>query len=498
MTDTLAGHVGAVLCQAVADSAARRPGDVAITDVDGGEVRYGELLPLVERLAAGLHAHGVRPGDTVAFALPNSARYVGLILAVARLGARYVPLMSDFTPEETARALELARPVLLVADRAHHAPADAVPTVPLAAVADGSTPPAPLPGRPHDGLFRQLWTSGSTGFPKMMVWRQDKFVAERLRWLADTRLGAGDVFYCRHPLDVAHATDLHVFAALLSGARLVLADPTASAAAHLRRLSDERATVMSALPSHYEALIRSAQETGGADLSALRRPLCGGAYLGPAVVRGAAEVLGIRIRQIYGSTEFGIALGNMTDEVQTSGAMVPVRGVGARIAALSDRAPDTGELVLRSDCTSEGYLFADEANARTFRGGEFWTGDVAQEVPGGGLRIIGRVTEVLSTPGGPVLAPVLDAEIAEECPGAEAVVLPVDPGEFTDRVVAVVRSVADGTADDVVKQVTGVLAGRGLSATVEVVPEIPRTPVGKIDKPRLRARFGLNANRTGG
>ncbi|MEU1406925.1 class I adenylate-forming enzyme family protein [Streptomyces sp. NPDC005728] len=498
MTDTVTGRAGAVLCQAVAGAAARRPDDVAITDVDGSEVRYGELLPLVERLAAGLHAHGVRPGDTLAFALPNSARYVGLILAAARLGARYVPLMGDFTPEETARALELARPVLLVADRPHHAAADAVRTVPPAAVADSAAPPAPLPAQPHAGLFRQLWTSGSTGFPKMMVWRQDKFVTERRRWIADTGVTADDVFYCRHPLDVAHATDLHVFAALLSGARLVLADPTAPAEDHLRRLGEQRATVTSALPSHYACLVEAARIRPDADLSALRRPLCGGAYLSPAVVREAAEVLGIRIRQIYGSTEFGIALGNMADEVQTSGAMVPVRGVGARIAPLSERVPDTGELVLRSDCTSEGYLFADEANARTFRDGEFWTGDVAQEVPGGGFRIVGRVSEVLTTPGGPVLAPVLDAEIAEACPGTEAVVLPVDPGSFTDRVVVVVRPAPQGPAEDTLKQVDAVLSGHGLDAAVHVVDAIPRTPVGKIDKPRLRARFALTGNRTGG
>ncbi|CAL9294530.1 MULTISPECIES: class I adenylate-forming enzyme family protein [unclassified Streptomyces] len=483
-----------VLTRAVADVAARHPGKTAIRDVDGTDVAYGDLVARVERLAAGLHARGVREGDTVAFALPNSARYIALILALASLGARYVPLMGDFTPEETARALDQARPVLLVAARPHHA-AGAVPEVAPEAL-EAPAPPAPVPPEPYAGLFRQLWTSGSTGFPKMMVWRQDRFVTERRRWLADTGMTDADTYYCRHPLDVAHATDLHVFAALLSGARLVLADPAAPAEAHLERLRAERATVMSALPGHYADLVEAAVRAGdGGGLPDLRRPLCGGAYLPPAVVRDAAEVLGVRIRQIYGSTEFGIALGNMADEVQTSGAMVPVEGVGARVAPLSDRAPGTGELVLRSDCTSEGYLFADEANARTFRDGEFWTGDVAERLPGGAFRIIGRVTEVLATPAGPLLAPVLDAEIADACPGTAAVALPLDPGGFTGRVAVAVCPAPDAAAQDVVKQVEALLAGHGLDGAAHLVDAIPRTPVGKVDKPRLRTRLGLAGKR---
>ncbi|MEU5950119.1 long-chain fatty acid--CoA ligase [Micromonospora sp. NPDC047465] len=477
----------AVLCQAVADVAARRPDHVAVVDIDGSRIRYRELVALGERLAAGLYARGVRAGDTVAFALPNSVRYVALIMAVARVGARYVPLMRNFTAADTERAVGQARPVLLVAGREHHVAPGAVPVVSLDDL-DVDAPPAPE--EPYAGLFRQLWTSGSTGFPKMMVWRQDKFVAERRRWLADTGIVADDVFYCRHPLDVAHATDLHVFAALLSGARLVLADPDDSPRAYLDRLQRERATVMSALPAHYEMLVRAGADAQ-VDLSRLRRPLCGGAYLSPDVVRAAADTLGVHIRQIYGSTEFGLALGNMADELQTSGAMPPVRGVGARLAPLVDEHTSIGELVLRSDCTSEGYLFADAANARTFRDGEFWTGDVAQEVGDGAFRIIGRVSEVLSTPDGPVLAPVLDAECRAASPGTQVVSLPLDPGELTDRVLVAVRPGHGVAAEDAVRQVTAVLAGHRLAATVRLVDEIPHTPVGKIDKPALRRQFEL-------
>ncbi|MEU4558335.1 class I adenylate-forming enzyme family protein [Actinoplanes sp. NPDC023936] len=477
-----------VLCQAFREVAAGRADQVAIVDVDDTAIRYGELVALVERLAAGLYAKGVREGDTVAFALPNSARYVALILAVARVGARYVPLMVNFGPEDTRRAIEQSTPVLLVAGREHHVASGAVPVVSLEALA-ADAPAAPE--KAYTGLFRQLWTSGSTGFPKMMVWRQDKFLTERRRWLADVGIRADDVFYCRHPLDVAHATDLHMFAALLSGARLVLADPADSPAAYLSRLRRSRATVMSALPAHYEMLVRAAEQDGGrVDLPAMRLPMCGGAYLSPAVVRAAAERLGIHIRQIYGSTEFGIAAGNMADEPQTDGSVTAVQGVGMRIAPLVDGHWDVGELVLQSACTSEGYLFADEANRRTFRGGEFWTGDVAQRTGAGAVRVIGRVSEVLTAATGPLPAPLLDAECVAACPGSEVVCLPAEPGKLSDRVIVVIDAGA-APAAEVTGRVEEILARHRLRADLHVVEDIPHTPVGKVDKPALRRLFAL-------
>jgi acyl-coenzyme A synthetase/AMP-(fatty) acid ligase len=488
-----------VLYEAVRGIAARQPDACAIHVPDAEPDRslsYRELIALSDRLAAGLREHGVGADDAVAVSLGNSPGYVALILAVARIGARYVPLMRDFDAEDTATALRRTRPVLLVVDHTRPVLAEVDPAVPgaiacvtLAALGECARPAGHAPE--YRGEFRMLWTSGSTGFPKTMVWRQDKFLAERRRWIADVGVTGRDVVFCRHTLDVAHATDLHVFAALLSGARLVLPDPDAPAADLLRQLEACQATVMSALPRHYEDLAGAAGRPGAADLSRLRRPLCGGAYLSSAVVRRAAEVLGIRIRQIYGSTEFGLGLGDMADTVRSDLGMVPVAGVGTRLAPLAEDTPDIGELVLRSDCTSEGYLDDAEADARTFRDGEFWTGDVARRAADGSYRILGRVAETMAATRGPLLAPMLDDEITGSCPVAESVALAVHPGAYRNKVLMIVRPAPDAAADLVRAAVGVVLSGHGLEGTVHCVDSIPRTPVGKVDKPLLRRRWDL-------
>jgi len=473
-----------MLYEAVREIAERRPHAPAVSTTEGLSLSYTEFLRLVDRTAAGLWEQGVRPGHTVACALPNGAGYVALILAVARTGARYVPLLATFGAEDTATALRLTEPRLIVTDRSSGrvgAPAQ----VPLTALTSST---APLPPRQvHAGPFRMLWTSGSTGFPKRMLWRQDRFLRERRRWIADTGITEDDVFFCRHPLDVAHATDLHVFAALLAGAEVVLADPRAEPAVLLRQIGAHGTTAMSALPLHYEEYVRAAREAGIPAPTGLRRPLCGGAHLGTAVQTDAADVLGFHIRQLYGSTEFGLALGNMDDVLQTGTGMRPVAGVGVRLEPLDAARPGLGELVLTSDCTSEGYVGAAEANARTFRGDEFWTGDVACREADGSYRILGRLTELLAATGGPLPAPVLDEEITASCPVRESVALPVHPGAFRPEVLIAVHPDPAATAAQVRAAVEDVAGGHGLRAEIVLAHGLPHTAVGKADKPALRA-----------
>lgn len=477
---------GEGLYAAVAAVAASKPDAEAVRTTDGERVSYRELVLRADRIAAGLDGHGVAAGGTVACCLRNSIGYVALILAAARLGARYVPLPANFDADDVRTALTRARPDLVVVDGHREIDTGGLPVAVLGALEGTAAEQLPAPAA-GSRVFRMLWTSGSTGFPKAMTWRQDKFVTERRRWIADTGIRDTDVFFCRHTLDVAHATDLHVFAALLSGARLVLADPHASAEALLGQLAAQRATVMSALPDHYAALVAS---VAGArpDLGQLRLPLCGGAYLAAEVVAGAAEVLGIGIREIYGSTEFGLAMGNARDASGPAGAgMVPVAGVGVRLEPLHTATPDLGELVLRSPCTSEGYLDNAPANARAFRPGEFWTGDVAQRTPEGRYRVLGRVTEALAGAQGPVCAPTLDGRIAASDAVAGAVCMAARPDEYADEVLVALRAAPGHCPLDADRAVDAVLAAHGLRGSVRHVAEFPVTPVGKIDKPRLRA-----------
>ncbi|MFI5978825.1 class I adenylate-forming enzyme family protein [Streptomyces sp. NPDC051452] len=481
------------LYQAIREIAQRRPDAVAVETTAGERTSYAELLERADRITVGLRARGVTEGRVVVCSgLVNDASYMAFLLGICAAGAAYVPLLADFDATAVARALRMTEPVLWVGPDNHHRAGVTLPRVELAEL---GTPGAPADAAPQGralapGTFRMLWTSGSTKAPKLVTWRQEPFVRERRRWIAHIEATERDAFFCRHTLDVAHATDLHAFAALLAGARLILADPGAEPATLLTQLGATGATYTSMLPNHYEDLIAAAGNRPGTDLSRLRRPMCGGAYASPALIANAADVLGIHIRHIYGSTEFGLALGNMADEVQTVGGMHEVAGVRARLEALAgyDR-DDLGHLVLTSDCTSDGYLDDDEANAATFHGPDFRTGDVAQRLEDGSLRLLGRVTDLLLATDGPLAAPFLDELIARHCPVAESVSLAADTDTLTNRVLVVLRATPGTSDDDAVSAVDKLLASHGLTGAVLAFDRIPRTVVGKADRALLRRRY---------
>ncbi|MER5730147.1 class I adenylate-forming enzyme family protein [Streptomyces sp. NPDC002138] len=480
------------LYTAIGDVARRRPDAIAVETTAGERTSYAELLAQADRIAVGLRARGVTEGRVVVCSgLANDASYVAFLLGICAVGAAYVPLLADFDATAVARALRMTEPVLWVGPENHHREGVALPRVELAELlTSGATVTEAPRGRMFaPGTFRMLWTSGSTKAPKLVTWRQEPFVRERRRWIAHIEATERDAFFCRHTLDVAHATDLHAFAALLAGARLVLADPRAEPATLLAQLSASGATYTSMLPNHYEDLVTAAGQRPAADLSRLRRPMCGGAYASPALIATAAEVLGIHIRHVYGSTEFGLALGNMADEVQTVGGMHEVAGVRARLEPLVgyDR-DDFGHLVLTSDCVSNGYVDDDEANAATFRGPDFWTGDVAQRLDDGSLRLLGRVTDLVLTTGGPLAAPFLDELIARQCPVAESVSLAADTEALGNRVLVVLRAAPGTSDDDAVGAVDALLASHGLTGAVLAFDRIPRTVVGKADRALLRRR----------
>lgn len=474
-----------VLYEAVRRVADRRGDHVAVRSADGGETSYAELIRLVDRLTDGLSRVGVAPGDTVATRLANSPGYVGLILALARSGAVHVPISVSAGPESVDWSVGRSMPRLLVAERDHPQPSSRVKTVVLDDLLAGAAAPGPasVPGG-HTGLFRLLETTGSTGSPKLVSWRQDHLLADRSAWLSYLGITADDVFLTMHPLDVAHGADVHLFPALLAGARLVLSDPEATPRHLLDDLDRSGATVFSALPRHYELLAGY----GPRDLSRLRLPLCGGAYLSPEVITRARDRLGIRIRRIYGSTEFGIVLGNLDDVPQEDSGMRPLPRVEVTLEPLVAGAPGVGEILARSPHTSTGYHGDAAATAHAFRDGWYRTGDVAERTPSGEFRVLGRASDALPAVGGGIrFAPQVEAALQACGPVGEAAVLPPLPG--TEPFVVVTG--AEGAVAVAVRAAAeGVLREQGLRVPVRVVERIPHTPVGKLDKPLIRRRFG--------
>ncbi len=452
---------------------------VAIIDNRGTARTYGELLDDIEQLRRRLHAAGLREGNVVATQLANSIGYVALLLAMAGLGLVHCPISTESSAEHRAKRIDQVRPKVLITEHGVVPCGLDVPGFGLCALGPVGT--EPMVTKSFTGPMRMQETSGSTGAPKLALWRQDRLFREIMHWIECAGLDASDRYLNIHTLDGGHAVDLHVFPALLTGATLYLGEAN-QVEDNLRVLAERRITVMSALPSQYLELAQCAKREK-VRLTALDKPFCGGAYLDDQVVLEAERCLGIRIKRIYGSTEFGMILANFDTRLQVSCGMRPVGDVEVDLVALDSTQPDIGEIIARSDHRGSGYF---PLSAKPVEDDAYATGDIAQRMADGSLMILGRSTDALLTSKGTQFAPALEGRIALELALERAVVL-VDPHDW--RRAHVVVQADSATAHNLQPRLVELLEELGVVAGIVALERVPLTPTGKPDRARLREQL---------
>lgn len=458
------------------------PNKIAVMTIEGEQYTYLDLLHTVQSQVAGLRAAGINPGDIVSTWLDNSISYVSLLLSLAALGAIHCPINRLTSKDRAAHRFATVKPVLLISSDGS-CPSDNAPiTLSLQQIL---REPQELDHDcvPQTGIFRMQETSGSTGTPKLAMWRQDKMLHEIEHWVASASISSSDIAFNLHTLDGGHAVDLHVLPALLSGGTLVLGDME-SPKKTLRAISDSQATVISALPQQYKMLCEAAEETGINQLPNLRLPMCGGGYLSDLVVQESYDKLGILIRRIYGSTEFGMILANFEPIIQIGCGMHPVGDVTIRLEPLSPENATVGEIVAKSTHCGSGY-FGKHDQERS-ESGWYHTGDVAKQINRQTFMPIGRLSDSLNTLQGVIFAPqfeeILDAKVSL----AQVVVLSEKNNMSQDHATIVVQPINQDDRAKTDKEIRKIMASYGISGSLHMVESIPMTPTGKPDKPLLR------------
>jgi acyl-coenzyme A synthetase/AMP-(fatty) acid ligase len=452
----------------------------AVVDSHGTSSTYGELLQAIDLLRARLQAAGLREGNVVATQLGNSTGYVALLFAMASLGLVHCPISLASSSDHRAMRLSQVGATVLVTELGIVPDGIDVPGFALqTSIPIGQEAPA---WQERNGLMRMQETSGSTGTPKLALWRQDHLFREILHWVECAGLDANARYLNIHTLDGGHAVDLHVFPALLTGATLYLGEASRIEDT-LRTLDEQRISVMSALPSQYLALADAAQRFD-IRLPALTRPFCGGAYLDDRVVLEAECGLGIHIKRIYGSTEFGMILANFAPGLQVNCGMRPVGDVEVTLAVLDPSQPEVGEIVARSTHRGSGYfpLPANPVEEDTYP-----TGDIARRLDDGSLMPLGRTGDALLTALGTQFTPVLEGRLAQSLI-LERVVVLVD--EHDRRRAQVVLQASPAIAEEKRPTLVMLLEQLGVAAGIATIERIPLTPTGKPDRMRLRRLLG--------
>ncbi|MFG2006880.1 AMP-binding protein [Spirillospora sp. NPDC048911] len=487
-------------------------------------VTYAELADLVDRIARNLVRLGARPGDVVTLQLPNCWQLVALCLACARMGAVPGPVLPIMRSRELGHMLRLTESPLYIAparvrnfsyaEMSERLAGD-VPSLRHRVLIGGGpgaldfgellqdAPPVDLDELEAgpDGIGQIMFTSGTTGEPKGVVHSHNTLYAMNRAQADVLHLTRDEVTAMGSPTTHQAGYTWNFVMPLLLGATAVMVDAW-EPAAMLRFLEEHRVTFFMGAPTFLSDLI-AAQRAEPRDLTALRAFATGSAPIAPVLVEDAGEVLGCRVYALWGMTENGCVTITRPEDpplraAESDGTVVP--GMRTRIVDRDTGEPvgpgESGLLQVRGASQCLGYFRRPEIYAAaTTPDGWFDTGDLARHDGHGGIRISGRLKDVIVR--GAENIPVVEVEAALlRHPAVTDVAVVAYPDDRLGERACSVLVTEDGdpfTLADLRAHLDGLgMAKQYWPERVEIVPALPRTPSGKIQKFALRERLRLS------
>jgi long-chain acyl-CoA synthetase len=488
-----------------------------------------------DALAAALAATGFTRGDRLALYLQNVPQFILGLLAAWKLGAIAVPVNPMLKERELRYVLNDsgARAVISLQDLWNSVASKAVEgtavdtritTSPLDYLGDQEIPPvlkgldhidtpgatrlaelvqshqgarpAPVTLSPED-VALLTYTSGTTGDPKgaMNTHGNVTFNATAYReWMS---LTPDDVVLAGAPL--FHITGLIGHAAVAMLVPMPMALGYRFEPATINRLAERhRCTFTVMAITAFTAMINDPTMTE-CDLSSLTKAYSGGAPIAPSIVERFEREAGPYIHNIYGLTEttspsHAVPFGRRAPVDQASGALsvgVPVFNTVVRIVDDdgNDLPPgETGEIATSGPMVVPGYWNRPEATAQTLPGGELRTGDVGFMDPDGWFYLVDRKKDMIVASGYKVWPREVEDTLLRHPAVREAAVVGV-PDEYRGETVQAYVSLRPGvqaTPDELVAFCRDQLAAYKYPRRIEILPDLPKTPTGKLLRRELR------------
>ncbi|WP_063059924.1 class I adenylate-forming enzyme family protein [Nocardia sienata] len=456
---------------------------------------YVDVVERIDRLAVGFMECGVERGDPVGLLLPNSPDLFVTSYALFAIGAIAMPLAETATRSELATLVRKTGlgAVVSTPDRAVVAEtliADVAPGIPLFltnALPEGRTS-ARLPELPGDTTALYLFSSGSTGSPKVVPHTHAELVADGERAGTAWDIQPDDIVLNILPGNFSMGFLMGTRYAVAGGATTFYWSDRMPLALSRKKLLDtmvgERVTFMGAVPAMFEIITGQA---GSFDLG-LRMAVSGGVALKRPVFEAVRERLGVPLRQSYGSTEASMVAHNNSADPDSSWASVgrPAGDAEVRIIAFDTGfGPSVGEMEVRSSSLMRGYLNDDVANSEAFDEGWFRTGDLASLDEEGRIFIRGR-SKLLIEVSGYKIDPIEVEETLMTLPAvAEAAVAGLPDGRNGNRLIAFVVKEADISAEELIRYAQKTLSSQKVPTEVAFIDALPRSSAGKVLRGRL-------------
>lgn len=510
----------------------------------GRETAYRDLGEQIARAAAGLHAHGVRPGDPVAIVLPNCPQHIVAFYAVLRLGAIVVEHNPLYTPRELRKQFEdhgakhaivwnkvvstvqafpadLRVDTLVSIDVTHAMPlatriALRLPiakaresraalyekvtgTLPWERLLSTAALPLSHPRPTTDDLAIIQYTSGTTGTPKGAALTHRNLLANAAQsraWVPQIVRGKGCVVYAVLPMFHAYGLTLCLTFAMSMGARLVLF-PRFDPDMVLTVTKKHPATFLPLVPPIAERLLKAAVEKG-VSLAGTEIAISGAMALPHELVVPFEAATGGFLVEGYGLSECSpVLMANPVADNRVPGTVgLPLPGTECRVVDPENPTRDVppgerGELLVRGPQVFSGYYGKPEETEAVFVDDWFRTGDIVTIDDAGFVRIVDRIKELIIT-GGFNVAPTEVENVLRQHPSIDDVAVVGLPDERSGEEVVAAVVAAPGTevdAEAVRTFARSILTPYKVPRRIVVIDELPKSLIGKVLRRQVRERL---------
>lgn len=517
-------------------------GERVLVDFLGREFTYRQIDAEARRFAAGLQSLGIAKGDRVGLYLPNVPAYLAAYFGAMIAGATVV----NFSPLYTAAELEaqvadsgtrllvtLDVPSLLptaeqvlrqsalervvVARLASQLPfwqslglrfLRRSQTVPVPVAPDMvewsemllDSDPEPVGIEPLTDIALLQYTGGTTGTPKgAMLSHQNLTANARQIEAIDPHAHARDVIIGVLPLFHVFANACVLNRTVYDGGMIAML-PRFNASQTLATLERVRATAMPGVPTMYQALLDH-PGMDRTDFSSLFTCISGGAPLPAPLKTRFEKASGAKLVEGYGLTETaGVVSTNPFDGLELSGSIGhPLPGTDLRLLDKDDATRDAppgepGELAVSGPQVMLGYWNRPDTAAHAFveREGKRWlrTGDVATIDEDGYVRIVDRTKDMIAVGGFKVFPSQVEHVLLGHPAVREAAVLGVADAYHGEvpRAFVVVDPAAQISGAEIATWLNARLGKHEQVDRVVLLPALPKTMVGKLDRRALRAK----------
>lgn len=454
-------------------------------------ITYAELKEEVLLAANGLLDEQIAAGETVGVISGNNARFIILVLALWMIDAVPVPINNKLTGEEIGTLVKIAGCKKLLIDKNY---ANTLENLQVKIISfhpdkENISPRAINSVGDTNRTAVVIFTSGSSGTPKGVKLSFKNLISSASTGNSGLKQESGDSWLASLPF--FHIGGFSIITrALLYGLTIIIPDSLDTTGIRFS-IDKFNPSFASLVGTQFKRLL----ESGTLPNSGLKNLLLGGGFVDDDLVKSALEK-GWNISKVYGSSETSsfvtmISGSELSSRTSSAGKPVPPNEIFI-IDANGRRLPPTmtGQIVVKSGAVMEGYINNDAETAIKLQDGIYHSGDIGHLDEEGYLYIDARMNELIISGGENINAEEIEKTILGYKGIEDCCVIGIEDSTWGQAVAAaLVKSDEKISATDITAHLKKKLAGYKIPKQIIFVEKIPRTPLGKTEKARVKELF---------